>query len=43
MGDSAFAREFISKYAIIPANILADITSLKLEAIPVDIRVNFER
>lgn len=42
-GDSAFAREFISKYAIIPANILADITSLKLEAIPVDIRVNFER
>ena len=42
-GDRAAADEFVSKYAVVPSSIKADIVNLELEKIPVDIRLTYER
>ena len=41
-GDLDAATEFVSKYAVVPSTIKADIVNLELEKIPVDIRINYE-
>ena len=42
-GDAAFARDFVTKYAVLTPSLTADIVNLRLEKIPVDIRVTYER
>ena len=41
-GDREAADEFVSKYAVVPSTIKADIVKLELEKIPVDIRITYE-
>lgn len=41
-GDLDAANEFVSKYAVVPSTIKADIVKLELEKIPVDIRISYE-
>ncbi len=41
-GDREAADEFVSKYAVVPSTIKADIVNLELEKIPVDIRISYE-
>ena len=42
-GDIDAARSLVRKYAVEGASIQADVVSLELEKIPVDIRFNYER
>jgi len=41
-GNLEAADEFVSKYAVVPPTIKADIVNLELEKIPVDIRLTYE-
>ena len=43
LGDFAAARSYAAKYGIVTPGIEADIVSLELEKIPVDIRFTYER
>ena len=43
LGDVAAARSFVEKYGVVSAGIKADIVSLELEKIPVDIRFKYEK
>lgn len=42
-GDVAFAKEFSDKYSVIGPTLKADIVTLELEKIPVDIRFTYEK
>ena len=42
-GDKAAAEDLVEKYGHVSSPVKADIVSLELEKIPVDIRVNFEK
>ena len=43
LGDVQTARSYVKKYGVISAGIKADIVSLELEKIPVDIRFTYEK
>ena len=42
-GDAEGAAQLVAKYAVVPSTIKADIVSLELEKIPVDIRLTYEK
>ena len=42
-GDEVFARDFIARYAVLSPSLTASIVSLRLEKIPVDIRLTYEK
>ena len=43
LGDVAAARSFVEKHGVVSAGIKADVVSLELEKIPVDIRFKYEK
>ena len=43
LGDLVFARSYVQKYGVVTPGIEADIVSLELEKIPVDIRFIYEK
>jgi hypothetical protein len=43
LGDADAARAFVKKYCVVGPTIEADVVSLGLEGIPVDIRFKYEK
>jgi len=43
LGDIDAARAFVKKYCVVGPTIEADVVSLGLESIPVDIRFKYEK